>query len=750
MTDEKTSFLIKKQLPEFVRDEYPLFISFLEAYYEYLDSVSLNVGRTIKNISDVDATLDLFEDQFFNEFAQFIPRDSAINSEFLLKNMMNLLLAKGSEKSYKLLFRLLYNKDVEIIYPKQSVLIASDGKWVRENVLRLTEDVYSEYTSDGYTTIYYLPQIFEISDVSIYVDGVLLTSGYTIRKEYRKIIFTTSPTINSNIKIYYANFNMNMIGNRKLIGAVTGASAIVETIGRKKSVGVNYYQAFINDKLLIGTFGNGEKILTDIIDESDNIIPLTLQSFSDLETINIIDGGSSYNVGDPVVIRGTAIKDAIAVVGSVASGKVEELTLLDGGAGFKINNTVEAIGYSNTFFDAYVQTVDSTGVFSSNTITINVDLISDYESVLISASDYGFPSSNIISGENVDSIISESLTSNTISNLGEITSITITTSDILSSANPVFNTIPETITGNLKLNHLGIIGKINVVNGGTAYEIGDVIQFVHDTSQSGYGANAQVANVTATGIINQVKINNGGLLYNKNDFPSLDVISANGTNAILEIVSIMGDNESIISRSQNVAVGQILDIKVLYSGISYANVPGIDLTGYGDGNALANASIRNSLIKLPGKWITSDGMLSSNENKLQGRDYYIDFSYVLKSKVEFTKYKHLLKNLLHPAGTINYSIYEIDEYLPINTNPTIVSSNSKCVSGSVNVTNNSVIVIGNETYFNIANSLNIFTVGSTILIADEQKTIINITSNTQFNVDSVFTATSNNNLIKVL
>ena len=37
MTNFKTSNLILEQVPEFVRDEYPKFISFLEAYYEFLE-----------------------------------------------------------------------------------------------------------------------------------------------------------------------------------------------------------------------------------------------------------------------------------------------------------------------------------------------------------------------------------------------------------------------------------------------------------------------------------------------------------------------------------------------------------------------------------------------------------------------------------------------------------------------------------------------------------------------------------------
>ena len=39
MTDKShlTSLLVPSQLPEFVRDEYPTFVTFLEAYYEFLE-----------------------------------------------------------------------------------------------------------------------------------------------------------------------------------------------------------------------------------------------------------------------------------------------------------------------------------------------------------------------------------------------------------------------------------------------------------------------------------------------------------------------------------------------------------------------------------------------------------------------------------------------------------------------------------------------------------------------------------------
>ena len=67
MSDNKVSLLINRQVPEFVRDEYPLFITFLEAYYEYLETkqgTQLNdltsVSKDLRNLSDVDDSIEDF------------------------------------------------------------------------------------------------------------------------------------------------------------------------------------------------------------------------------------------------------------------------------------------------------------------------------------------------------------------------------------------------------------------------------------------------------------------------------------------------------------------------------------------------------------------------------------------------------------------------------------------------------------------------------------------------------------------
>lgn len=119
--------VVKRHLPEYIRDDYPTFVAFIEAYYEYLNSQ----GVDYTSVRDIDLTLEQFIDQFKKELAYNLPAITQ-DQRFLLQNIKQQYLAKGSEASYKLLFKLLYSKDVELIYPGRSMLIASDGRWNQE------------------------------------------------------------------------------------------------------------------------------------------------------------------------------------------------------------------------------------------------------------------------------------------------------------------------------------------------------------------------------------------------------------------------------------------------------------------------------------------------------------------------------------------------------------------------------------------------------------------------------------------
>lgn len=124
----KLSSIVAQQFPEFVRDDYPKFIAFVEAYYEFL---SQNYKSDLYELRDIDKTIDSFLEYFRSELSANIPY-TKVNERFLLTHIKDQYLSKGSEASFKLLFRLLFNKEAEIAYPSKQLLRASDGKWEQE------------------------------------------------------------------------------------------------------------------------------------------------------------------------------------------------------------------------------------------------------------------------------------------------------------------------------------------------------------------------------------------------------------------------------------------------------------------------------------------------------------------------------------------------------------------------------------------------------------------------------------------
>jgi len=838
MSEQKVSLLINRQVPEFVRDEYLTFIRFLEAYYEFLENKQtgknndLNVkSKDLRYLSDVDYSIGQFEDSFFNTFADLLPKDVQVDKAFLIKQLLPFYLAKGNEKSFKLLFRLLFNEEVEIIQPKSNILRASDGKWVVEKAFRIAQDVYSTYTANGNTsssatasgnTVFKMAQVASSSEIGVYVNDVLQTSGYNVRRESKKVVFTTAPSANSEIKILYNDFDYALLQNRKLTGTTSGATAIVERVGQKTLSTGSAFELYVNDKTLAGTFENGENATLNIIGDNDELINIEVQGLSSLAAINIIDGGASYNIGDSVVISGGgATTTAEAIVSDVFSGFINQVNVLAGGAGFKSGSNVNLVGATaNASLVLAIDGVENSGANSSNFFIVDTTRIANYSSLLISAADYGFPNSAI--SENVNTRIIDALAFSNVIGLGSITNVAVL------FANAIFSTVPTLdadsapfINGASEEQHISYtnsLGRIIINNGGAGYNLGD--ELVFNTSgimNFGFGAAGAVTNVSTTGAITKVDlqppriigtanvfgatnvtvigtgtyfqeelrvgdkimINSesrfinaissntslnvnvnfttattgggkkiglhgllpvGGINYDKTKLPTITVSSVAGANANLSSVCLMGDGEDLFATAdQN--PGAILKIRITNPGAGYQSPPTITLTGKGNGVATANALIEPSYVSFSGSWKTSDGILSSSERVIQGRDYYIDFAYVLSSKVEFSKFKELFKNLVHPAGFKQYADFTIDKTVAAN-NISTNSYSSNVISGTVNV-NSSIYVTGTNTLFNIANTNNVITIGTQIAVNSEIRTISSILSNTTLRVSSAFTQSAN-------
>ena len=129
MAKLKQSIAVQRQIPEHVRENYPVFVEFVKLYYEFLEQTQATKLETIR---DIDTTLDSFINQFKSEVAKNMPIDLSSDRRLLLKHLREFYLSRGSEASYKFLFRTLFNKEASLFYPSTQILRVSDGKWKQD------------------------------------------------------------------------------------------------------------------------------------------------------------------------------------------------------------------------------------------------------------------------------------------------------------------------------------------------------------------------------------------------------------------------------------------------------------------------------------------------------------------------------------------------------------------------------------------------------------------------------------------
>ena len=124
---------ISNQFPEFVKEDYPRFIRFVELYYEFLKNSEFDgIGESFDSIRDVDITLDKFVDSLWKEFGINVPRTNIADDKYFLKHIKDFYSTKGSEESFRILFRHLFNEEIEINYPQEYILKTSDGEWIQD------------------------------------------------------------------------------------------------------------------------------------------------------------------------------------------------------------------------------------------------------------------------------------------------------------------------------------------------------------------------------------------------------------------------------------------------------------------------------------------------------------------------------------------------------------------------------------------------------------------------------------------
>ena len=143
----EVSILGKKFIPEFIISDYPQFITFIQKYYEFLENSNTPYLVPFKqsDFNDIDKTSDYFIPFFYSQFLPDFPKELAIDNESgtplnittVIKNIKKFYESKGTLNSYKFLFRLLFDTEIDIKYPRDKILKASSGNWIQRRSIKL-------------------------------------------------------------------------------------------------------------------------------------------------------------------------------------------------------------------------------------------------------------------------------------------------------------------------------------------------------------------------------------------------------------------------------------------------------------------------------------------------------------------------------------------------------------------------------------------------------------------------------------
>jgi hypothetical protein len=102
-----------------------------------VNGVTSEASYLITEVDFLSSTINDFIRWFRVEFIPNIPKEVITDPRKFIKHSRQFYKAKGTQKSYKLLFRILFNENVEFYYPWTDMIRADDAKWIEPKTLKV-------------------------------------------------------------------------------------------------------------------------------------------------------------------------------------------------------------------------------------------------------------------------------------------------------------------------------------------------------------------------------------------------------------------------------------------------------------------------------------------------------------------------------------------------------------------------------------------------------------------------------------
>ena len=592
--------VVKRQLPEFIREDYPTFVAFVEAYYEFLQ----NQGVDLTQFRDIDKTLESFIDQFKKELAYNLP--IVVEDErFLLSHIKDQYLAKGSEASYKLLFKLLYGKNVELLYPGQQMLIPSDGRWNQEISIFAQvdygdpDDIIGKLV-DIQTAGRILRVLVDKKESLIGEIDRIVKIGKSFEISATGVSGANTVTVTNNTGIEIGQLvtapqnGGGIVGGTKVVSisgnVITLSNANVSTVNSSLIFSNELYEFFL-DKRFFGVINPG-----DLLKFKDTFQARIVPATKDL---TISQPGKNFRVGQVFELRS-----------GIGTGALMKVTEVEDDGGIKYAEFIKfGLGYTANFALSILATND---VISSSSVNIagtsTLSELNTYQSAgagTISAS----ASSTTVTGSG--------------SSFGAVGNVAVGDEIWTTDATPLIVGVVKSIASTTSLTLTGLATEYAAGTKITGSYSGGYV-FRNSRSVGSLYAPGGVQSLTIKpNLSDRTEGFNEQGYVNKADYVDYLYVDGSYAGSILREFSLNFRNAQTNS----------------------------------DDPAIISVAL-GALVRYPGYFQANNGFISDNIF-IQDSRYYQAFSYVLKIDERLSSYKSAVKTMLHPAGMALFGEFNI-------------------------------------------------------------------------------------------
>lgn len=378
---------IAQQFPSFYQEHGQFFILFMQAYYEWMESngAVITQARTLPDYFDIDTTASEFVKYFINTYVSEIPASLLADKRLLVKHILDLYRSKGTKRAYELLFRMMFDEDINLYFPGQHILKPSDGIWTVPQYIETTGNPYlyklvgNQIRSSAGNATAVVESVTQKILQNKVINVIYLSSlqgsfqygDQILSDQVEEITFDNAPII---------------IGSLTSIGIVNGG-----------------YDFNPGDTLIVeGSGSDGKARVVSTRDENGKVIFTLLNGGSGYSTNAIVTINPSYTVvnftdqGKPFLEGETVYQSASGSTPNTATGVVyssnttSSILINVSGSFSSSASNVDIVGseslYTNQLISTRVSTASGTGAtFKIGDITnkeifyYNTDVINDYK-----------------------------------------------------------------------------------------------------------------------------------------------------------------------------------------------------------------------------------------------------------------------------------------------------------------------------------------------------------------------------------